>query len=318
MSSSITESLVHQGKLLAHIAENGHSFELDCDETTTVEAVMKYIESVAGIRLSDQLVLSFEAKLEPQRPLSAYKLPSVDGEIFIFNKVRLQTNSPNPPTEQIDVLEVVDPPLSASMHDPHPLDEAPDPALKALASYERQFRYDYQKGHAVYTRTQTKYEGCEKVVRELKVQEKALEVARDNLNQYYRVLNQHYQDFMKRYTMQHKVHSELLMNFGRDLDKLRTIKLHPSLQTATLKCLADFVKEENLRKVVENCNNSHRILEKKVSDFKQNFGDVKGKVEELFASRSPVPIRNLEAAIKDNQRFINEQKSIMLSLRSVG
>ncbi|KDP38722.1 hypothetical protein JCGZ_04075 [Jatropha curcas] len=314
MSSSITEASVHEGKFMVHIAENGHSFELDCDETTHVEAVMRHIESVSGITFNEQLVLCLDMKLEPQRPLAAYKLPSSDKEVFIFNRTRLQNNSPSPTPEQVDILEVLDPPSPTCPLDPHPLDDALDPALKALPSYERQFRYHYHRGHAIYSRTHAKYEHCERFLREQKVQERALEVARGNLDQYYRVISQNYSEFMKRYMQQHRMHSELLMNYRRDLEKLRSIKLHPALQTATRKCLVDFVKEENLRKAVENCSNSHRQFEKKVSEFKQMFSEVKRKVEELFASRASFSIRNLEVTIKEHHRFINEQKSIMQSL----
>ncbi|XP_065849468.1 autophagy-related protein 11 [Euphorbia lathyris] len=314
MSSSITEASVHKGKLLVHLAENGHSYELDCDEGTPVQAVMRYIESVAGVSFNEQLVLCLDMKLESQRPLSAYKLPSSDREVFIYNRTRLQNNSPPPTPEQLDILEVADPPSPASSHEPHPLDDASDPALKALPSYERQFRYHYHRGHALYNRTHLRYELCERLLREQKVQERALEVARGNLDQYYRVISQNYLDFMKRYMQQHRVHSELLLNFRRDLEKLRSIKLHPALQNTTRKCLVDFVKEENLRKAVENCSNSHRQFERKISEFKQMFGEVKRKVEELFSCRASFPIKNLELAIKEHQRFINEQKSIMQSL----
>lgn len=314
MSSTITEGLVNLGKLLVHIAENGHSFELDCEDTTPVEAVMRYIESVVGINLNDQLVLCLDMKLEPHRPLSDYKLPADGREVFIFNKARLQTNSSLPLPEQVDIHEIAEPQSPSASHDPHPLDDALDPALKALPSYERQFRYHYHKGHAIYTSTQVKYENCERLWREQKVQERAVEVARGNLDQYYRMINQNYTEFMKRYSQQHRIHSDLLVNLGRDVEKLRSIKLHPALQTATRKCLSDFVKEENLRKAGESCSSSHRQFENKVSQFKQIFGEVKRKVEELFSNRASLPIRNLDLTIKEHQRYITEQKSIMQSL----
>ena len=173
----MTGSIVHQGQLLVHIAENGHSFELDCNENTLVESVMRSIQSVTGINFGDQLVLCLDMKLESQRPLSAYKLPSDEREVFIFNKARLQNNSPVPPPEQVDIPSHLEPPPPASSHDPHPLDDASDPALKALPSYERQFRYHYHRGHVIYTGTMMKYEHCERLLREQMVQERAVEVA---------------------------------------------------------------------------------------------------------------------------------------------
>ncbi|XWS27236.1 hypothetical protein CRYUN_Cryun26dG0097300 [Craigia yunnanensis] len=314
MSSCITGNLIAEGKLLVHIAENGYSFEFDCDETTLVEAVMQSIEPVSGIHFNDQLVLCADLKLEPQRPLSAYKLPSSDREVFIFNKARLQTNSPPPPPEQVDIVEVSEPRPPASSSDPHPLDDALDPALKALPSYERQFRYHYHRGYAIYNRTLAKFDHCEKLLRKQKVQERALEVAGSNLDQYYRMINQNCSEFMKRYKQQHRYHTDLLANFDKDMQKLRSIKLHPTLQTASRKCLLDFVKEDNLRKSAENCNSSHRQFENKVVQFNQMFGEMKRKVEELFTSRASLPIEHLELTIKEHQRYLNEQKSIMQSL----
>ncbi|KAK9275847.1 hypothetical protein L1049_023120 [Liquidambar formosana] len=314
MSSSVTDGLARQGKLLVHIAENGHSFELDCDETTPVEAVQRLIESRSGIQFHDQLLLCMEMKLESQRLLSAYKLPSDDREVFLYNKARLQTNSLPPAPEQVDILEIADPAPPSSSHNPHPLDDASDPALKALPSYERQFRYHYHRGHTIYSRTQVKFENCERLLREQKVQERAVEVARGNLEQYYKIMNQSYTDFMKCYLQQQRCHADLLVNFGRDIEKLRSCKLHPALQTTNRKCLLDFVKDENLRKLAENCSSSHRQFESKVANFSKTFGDVKRKVEDLFSSKASLPIRNLEMTIKEHQRYINEQKSIMQSL----
>ncbi|GKV18115.1 hypothetical protein SLEP1_g28536 [Rubroshorea leprosula] len=314
-SSSTTETLAGEGELVVHIAENGHSFRVGCVETTLVGTVMRLIEPVSGISFNDQLVLCADKKLEPQCPLSAYKLPSGDREVFIFNKLRLQSNSTPPPPESVDFLEVADPPPPASSNRRHPLDDAVDPALKALPSYERQFRYHYNLGHAIYRRTQVKYEHCERLLSKLKVQEKALDVAMSNVIQYYRVIDQNCSEFVKRYKQQYHMHSDLLTNFERDIHKLRSTQLHPTLQTATRKCLLDFVKEENLRKTLDNCSSSHKQFENKVSQFlNRTFAEVKQKAEDLFSCGSSSPIKKLELTIKEHQRYLNEQNSIMQSL----
>lgn len=317
MSSS--ENVIQRGKLLVHIAENGHSFELDCDEDTLVESVQQYLESLSGIRLNDQLLLYLDLKLEPQNPLSAYKLPSDDREVFVFNKSKMRSNSAPPGPEELELSENIylDPPRPTSSHDPHPLDEASDPALKALPSYERQFRYHYQLGDAIYRRTLMKFDTCEKLAREQRVQEKALEIARGNLDHFYKMINQNYMDFVKCYSQQQRTHSNLLVNFGRDLERLKSIKLLPMLQTADRKCLLDFVKEDNLRKMVDDCSNSHRQFESKVGDFKQEFGELKRSTEHLFSSKASILSRDLERTVKEHEHHINEQKSIMQALRFV-
>ncbi|KAL1548922.1 autophagy-related protein 11-like isoform X1 [Salvia divinorum] len=314
MSSNALEGVVQLGKLVIHIAENGHSYELDCEEYTLVEAVQKFLESVCGIPFNDQLLLCLDMKLDTQRPLSTYKLPSSEHEVFLFNKARMRSNSPSPQLEQCDIIDIPDPPAPSSSHNPHPLDDASDPALKALPSYERQFRYHFQWGDAIYSRTSAKIEMCERLLQEQKVQERALEIARGNLDYFYRIVLQNYSDFMKCYSQQHRQHNSLLVNFGRDVEKLRAIRLHPSLQTTSRKCLLDFVKEENLRKTVEDCSSSHRQFENKVSEFKQEFGDLKQNTENLFSGKASFLVKDLDLTIKDHQRFINEQKSIVQAL----
>lgn len=317
MSSNTLEGVVQMGKLVIHIAENGHSYELDCEEYTLVEAVQKFLESVCGIPFNDQLLLCLDMKLDSQRPLSTYKLPSSEREVFLFNKARMRSNSPSPPLEQCEIIDMPDPPMPSSSHNPHPLDDASDPALKALPSYERQFRYHFQCGDAIYSRTLAKAEICDRLLQEQKVQERALEIAKGNLDYFYRIVLQNYSDFMKCYSQQHRQHNSLLVNYGRDLERLRAIRLHPSLQSSNRKCLLDFVKEENLRKTVEDCSSSHRQFENKVSEFKQEFGDLKRNTENLFSGKASFLVKDLELAIKEHQRFINEQKSIMQALRSI-
>lgn len=314
MSSNVTGGYICRGKLLIHIAENGHSYELDCDDSTVVEAVQRFIESMAGIQFGDQLLLCGDMKLESNEVLGAYKLPADDQEVFCFNKARLQANAVPPPQEQIEIHVVPEPTPPSPNHDPHPLDNAVDPALKALPSYERQFRYHYHRGHAIYSRTVGKYETSERLLREQKVQERAIEIARRNLDYFFRILNQNYMDFLKRYSQQHRAHSDLLLNFTREIEKLRSCKLIPALQTSSRKCLLDLVKEENLRKWVENCTCSHKQFENKVSQFKHVFGKLKHDVEDLFSSKALLPIRDLELMIKEHYRHINEQRSIMQSL----
>ncbi|CAL9227516.1 unnamed protein product [Arabidopsis halleri] len=314
MSGSFTESFADDGKLLLCVAENGHSFVFQCSETTSVESVMRFVESVSGIGFSDQLLLSLDMKLEPQKLLSAFGLPASDREVFIFNKAMLQSNSHPPSPEDVNLQDVTDALPPASLHEHHPLDDASDPALKALPLYERQFRYHFHKGRTIYNCTVVKHENCERLTREQKVQQRAVEVATRNLEQYYRVIYQNFLEFMKRYKHQHRLHSDLLMNFGRDIEKLRSAKIHPYLQTDSRKCLLDFVKEDNLKKAAENCASSHRQFENKIAQFQQMFVEVKRKVEELFACRASLSMKNLEVTVKDHERFIDEEKSIMQSL----
>ncbi|KAK3420243.1 hypothetical protein EUGRSUZ_G01056 [Eucalyptus grandis] len=46
--------------------------------------------------------------------------------------------------------------MLSSSDDHHPLDDASDPAPKALPSYERRFRYHYNCGNTIYRHMQAK------------------------------------------------------------------------------------------------------------------------------------------------------------------
>ncbi|KAJ4953141.1 hypothetical protein NE237_029973 [Protea cynaroides] len=314
MSSNVTVQFVPGRELLVRIVENGHTFELVCDESTPVESVQRSVESVSGIQLNDQILLCQDMKLEAQRPLSAYKLPCDGGEVFVYNRARMLSDSLPPPRERIDIPEVIEPPMLSSKQDPHPLDDASDPALKALPSYERQFRYHFQRGRAIFNCTESKFKYCERLLREQKVQERAVATAKASMDHYYRKIYQMYMDFMKCYSQQHRYHSELLTNFGRDIERLRSCRLHPALQTQTRKRLLDFVKEENLRKCAENSNSSHRQFEAKVMRLKQMYNELERRVEDPYSSKASAAIRDLELVINEHQRYLNEQKSIMQSL----
>ncbi|XP_078438702.1 autophagy-like protein [Wolffia australiana] len=313
-SSEIHDDFIPGKKLLVHAAENGRSFDFDCDQSTTVESLQRSIEKIFGLPVCDQFLLCLDRKLEPHRNLSFYRLPSDDREVFLFNRPRLHPDSPPPPPEKLPSFKSQDPSLNSSVRDDHPLDEAPDPALKALPSYERQFRLHFQRGQAIFSITQSKFEASRRFLMEQWVQQRAMETARGSMDQGYRVVQSQFCEFIKLYSLQHRHHSELLQGFAGTIERLRGCVLHPALQTESRKCLLDFVKEDHLRKVAESCANSHRQFEVKVSQFKSSFGELKRRVEDLGLDRVHASLKDLEAAIKDHQKYLAEQKSIMQSL----
>ncbi|PKA50865.1 hypothetical protein AXF42_Ash007520 [Apostasia shenzhenica] len=313
-STTTADEFVPGRKLLVHVAENGHSFEFECDGSTPVEAIQRSIESLCGVHFGDQLLLCRNTSLDSQHMLAHYKLPQDSCEVFLYNKARLHADSPLPSPEAIDVPNAAIPSPPSPSRSPHPLDEASDPALKALASYERQFRYHFQFANALYGCTQAKFEVCKRLFRERQVQERALETARGNLDHTFRRLQQRYTEFIKCFNQQNRCHFELLNNFERDLERLRSVKLHPLLQTDSRKCLLDLVKENELRKWADSCVTSHKQFESKVSQLKQNFGELNLRVDSVFLGLDSAGTKDFELMIKDRQKVFNDQKSIMQSL----
>jgi autophagy-related protein 11 len=301
-------------KVLVHVAENGHSFEFECDGLTTVEAIGFSIQSLTGIPLADQLFLYGYNSLDLTQPLSAYKLPQDDSEVFLYNKSRLHADSPLPGPEIIDIP--INPVLPPPTITPPLETNSGDPALKALVSYEHKFRYHFQIANLIYGCTKVKFEVCKRLVRETQVQERALVTAHGTLEVTFRKLLVRYNEFMKIFARQHKAHAELLVNFERDLERLRRVKLPANLQKEGRRSLVDLVKENDLRELAQaTCAVQHRQFEGKVFQLKSNFGELKRRVENLFEAMIVNSAKDLDVSIKEHQRLVIEQRSIMQVLR---
>lgn len=304
-SSITTDEFVAGQKLLVHLAENGHSFEFKCDGSMQVAQIQRMIESISGVQCVDQLLICGKISLDPQQPLAYYKLPQDDREVFVFNKSRLLSDSPPPPPEVIDVTNTATVPSPSSRSDgSHALDRATDPALKALASYEEQFWYHYHCANAFHERTKGKFELCERLLREIQVQERALETARGNLDHYFKRLNQRFSEFMRCFWQQNRVHAELLGNFERDVERLRSLRLHPSIQSEGRKCLLDLVKVDELREWRGICSSSHRQFETKVAQLKKKFGELARSVESVCSGMYAADSKDLEVSIRDRKSVV--------------
>lgn len=299
-------------KLMVHAAENGHSMEFECRGATKVEAIQRSIELVCGVPRADQLLLCGNIPLDGAHHLSYYNLPRDDREVFLYNKARFHADSLPPAPESIDI------PVPSIPPPPRPQDTAlevsADPALKALMSYEIRFRYDFQVANALYQSSVAKYEVCRRLQREWQVQERALDMARNNLEHAFRKPSQRYSNFVQCLSQQHRGYLELLSTFERDVQRLRAVRLHPSLQCEGRRCLLDLIDENKLRKLADEYLSSYKHLEVFVSPLKAKFVELKKGVDSLLNAMSSSTWRDLEALIKEHQRVIGDQKSIMQAL----
>ncbi|EFJ12217.1 hypothetical protein SELMODRAFT_182539 [Selaginella moellendorffii] len=306
--------------MLIHVAENGLSFELDCQPSTSVEDVQSYLVSLTGVLQHEQLLIVGDTRLEPHRSLGSYRLPSQDRAVFLFSRHKLSPDCPPPQAEFAERFSEAlrEPPCppqpSSTAGNGHPLDDSRDPALRALPSYERQFKFHLDKGRGILSSSQKKFEACRTLHREQQVQEMALETARANMEHYYKMIDQLYQEFMKHFTRQHRQHSELLANFDKDLERLRLCKLHPALKSESRKTLMDCVKESSLKKWAEDCALSHKQFFAKVSQLKNEYVILQRSVEDLLVTGSTVDVRLLEETIDNHLHYKEEQASIIQSL----
>ncbi|KAH9304595.1 hypothetical protein KI387_008999 [Taxus chinensis] len=315
-SSVVSEDVVLGRRLLVHVAENGCSIEVECDRVTSVEILQNCLAPVTGVHTSEQLLMCGDMRLEPQRSLASYKLPCDGQDVFLYNRSRFSVDCPPPPREAIELPEVPILPPPSAAQSPHRLDDAVDPALKALASYERQFKYHFQKGHLIYIGIQARFEVSKRLLQEQQVQERAFNTARANMEISFKTINQSYVDFIKQFDQQQRHHMDLLTNFERTIDSLRACKLHPTLQIERYESLLDFVRQEDKSlKTLEACFASHRQFQAKVSQLKPLYTELQRRVGNLFRARPSVDVRHEEDMIREHELYFQEQASTLDTLR---
>lgn len=302
-------------KLIIYVAETGHSFELNCPSSTQVQLVQTCLASLTDVPINDQLLICDDTRLDSQRSLEFYRLPAEGRSVFLYNRARLLADAPPPPPEQIQVKELVIPPLPSAPPSGHPLDKASDPAIKALPSYERQFRFHFEKGLAIFNATHDRFETCRRLLREKQVQSMAIDTAKRNMDHYYKIIDQMYSEFMKHFNRQQRQHEDILTNLDRDLDRLKRCKLHPRLISTSHETLLDCIDASNLQKQAEFCATSHKQFQSKVMQLKAIFAQLQKDVQSLSQVVSSVDVRQSERAITDNASVVEEEKTIMQSLR---
>ena len=292
-------------------------YELDSQGSTVVHVIQTALASLTGVPAFDQMLICGDVKLDSSKPLSAYQLPSETARVFLFNRASLLPESPLIVDEEIEDV-AVNIPLAPSVLDVgHPLDESLNPLLRALPSYERQFKYHLQKGQALFQASQQRYAICRRLVQEQQVQQMALQTACGNMGMYYNHICTSHQEFMDQFHRHHSQHSELLSFFERDMDRLRSSELHPSLQTLKplRRTLADCLKEPELRKWAHDCTISHSLFASKVGELQLVFRELQQSVERLLQTAPAVDVAQVHARVEDSHKYIEEQGSIVQSLR---
>lgn len=303
-------------KMFIYIAESGHTIEVECEETTRIELIQNALVPYTNIPPSEQMLICGDMRLDPSQSLGMYKLPDDTQHVFLYNKSRLVgSDTLAGLVEDLEEVEIVIPKPSVTGQFKHPLEDAVDPALKMLPSYETEFKFHFQKGHALFSASQKRLEICGRLLQEQKVQEMAIGTAQHNMELYYKHIDAAYTEFMKQYMRQHKRHTYLLSNLQRDLTRLRTCKLHPALRTRTWQALIHFVDEAHIVKLAEECSYSHEQFGGKVGELRTMYSGLQQSVEALFNAQPPINLQELEEALSRHSGLVEEQASIIQTLR---
>ncbi|KAH7298577.1 hypothetical protein KP509_25G050100 [Ceratopteris richardii] len=298
-------------ELAIHVAETGLYFKQKFSVSTTIHNLQNRIASIVHINPQDQLLLCGHMRLEPQRTLSSYQLSSDQWNVFLFNRKRLLPDSSPPLPEHILVKELTLPrPPSAALLS-HPLS---DVDLSSVHAYLTHFNYHFQKASAFSVCSRDKFDICKRLLKEQQVQSLAMDAAKSNVNHFFGMIEKSYGEFTKRYHVQHKQHADLLVNFERDLERLRACKLHPIIASEKWRSLLDFVDESRLRKKLESCTSSHKQLQTKVLRLKTSYSQLRCNIQDLLNVKPTVDLQLLGQLIIEHARMMEEQHVILQSL----
>lgn len=188
-------------------------------------------------------------------------------------------------------------PIPSSAQSPHRLDDAADPASRALAQYERQFKCHFQKGHHIYIASQAKIEWSRRLVQEQQVQGMAFENARANMEFSCKMFNQLYMDFMKQFD-QHEMSVWVHTNMQRVASlqsNIRNIRFELSAFKEAMRHQDDiFAKLKSIRKIGPSYRACLAEVVRRKASMKLYMGQA-GQLAEKLASRREFEVqRRLE------------------------
>ncbi|CAI5474682.1 unnamed protein product [Closterium sp. Yama58-4] len=293
-----------------HCVQSGRSFELHCSADTPVDSVCDTLASLTAIPPQDQLLICRDVRLEPGRQLGAYQLPDADADssihdtagavdarsrsashgrsrpVFLFNKMRLLPKSPPPAVEEIE--EVIVPEVIITVGEPggeplHPLDRSGNPLLRAIPSYERQFRQDLLQAQAYLAASQSRFDTCRRLLQEQHTQAEAVRSGSASMEAMALHIVTSFADFQSTYKQQHSRHELLLRTFHRNLRALHSCRLLAPVRVATgWQSLVQLAKEPRLQQAFSECHVAHAQMATKVAELEQQFQDTRAGIEELI------------------------------------
>ncbi|GBF99515.1 hypothetical protein Rsub_11949 [Raphidocelis subcapitata] len=302
------------GIVLVMCAHNGKTLQLDVGPQTRVDAVQQALVSFTGVPAGDQILMAHGARLDPAKPLSAYKLPTPDPAaaedhpVFLYHKAFLRPGAKPPAQEPVPPIAVQVPQLAAvSMR--HPLEAAHSPLVRALPEYERQFEQQLLEARAHWDASQARMHWCRQLLSEQEVQARAADAARANVEGHYAYICGVYQGFVDRYVPQYVAHSKILATFQELTAALSAVALPQQLRVGGWTTLADLQPQSRLREWYESCRRSHEHFAAKVGELEGLFQLLRGDVEALFMQAPTVDLDALGLLLGDAERLIDEQGS---------
>eukprot|EP00698_Gefionella_okellyi_P008830 TRINITY_DN2211_c0_g1_i1.p1 TRINITY_DN2211_c0_g1~~TRINITY_DN2211_c0_g1_i1.p1 ORF type:complete len:769 (+),score=168.56 TRINITY_DN2211_c0_g1_i1:29-2308(+) len=264
-------------------AETGETFEVDVAPETPVNLLKEALASPMQVAAADVILICSGVSLEAGHPLEHYRLPSASKEVFMFSRKSVEDSIYIPRVDEAAELKVPSLPVKQDPPDRGEL----GPIMRALYYFQDQFEYHLSYGQTLDRTVAMRVSTIERLVVAQTVQARGLEAAVANLNTFDKLIGTAWTTFCKQYQEQSAMQRELLEGFAGNVEKLRTIPLHPVFcPQGEARTLADSVPQDRLYSWAQECSTAYESLKAKVDAIS---GEIKAAQEDVVKENQRKP-----------------------------
>eukprot|EP01102_Stenamoeba_stenopodia_P009345 TRINITY_DN2753_c0_g4_i1.p1 TRINITY_DN2753_c0_g4~~TRINITY_DN2753_c0_g4_i1.p1 ORF type:complete len:874 (-),score=196.22 TRINITY_DN2753_c0_g4_i1:52-2673(-) len=250
-------------------AGTGFQLEVDVPPTATIAQLKEAIATLIDIPIKDQILLCGRTKLNTNRSLQSYALPSNEKPIFLFDRKSFDPSAKLPEEISLVVNNEVVPQSTISLQE-----IAKPPELYKLRLNEHKFKGNLTRVELLKAAIDKRVEYCRMSSSQQEVEIGALACAIDYTNGLLEALSNELHPFLSAQISSAEKHEQLLNSFPADLAKLRDITLHPALKQ-NISTLLEIVNEQHIRSFADKCSKEHYQLKDKLSRFVKDVDNVK-------------------------------------------
>ncbi|GAX19396.1 hypothetical protein FisN_4Lh375 [Fistulifera solaris] len=281
-------------------------------------------EILNALRLGDMEDDPIQEDVTKPRTLLTRSERSGAKRLFLFSKLDLSENAPDPPICHLEPTTLTLP-TEAPGPSPLSLDPSGAPPLHLpLFAFERQFMLHMSQGRVLADGADLRMAACRSCVQEQAVMARSLRAAVSNLSDHYHGAARTRAEFTANFQAKTSAHGALLQRFDSILSNLATIPLHPSLVSIAraagrnMDNLLDTVPVERERAWATQCLHSHQRLLSLFGELEITFNQLASpSSREDIAQRdhdAENEINNLWSKVEEAVQNINEAQAQRLDM----
>lgn len=243
-------------------------------------ATLQSEEILNALRLGDMEDDPIQEDMSKPRTLLTRTERSGAKRLFLFSKLDLSENAPDPPFCHLEPTSLT---LPVEAPEPSPLSLDPrgvPPLHLPLFAFERQFMLYMSQGRVLADGADLRVAACRTCVQEQVVMARSLRAAVSNLSDHYHGAARTRAEFTANFQAKTSAHGSLLQRFESILSGLANIPLHPSLVSIarsagrSMETLLDTVPVERERAWATQCLNSHQRLLSLFGELERTFNQL--------------------------------------------